>query len=39
MNLHKGVSQKQISNPGMSRLIAFVGNNLSRGLNLADLMA
>ena len=34
----QGVSQKQISNPGMSRLIAFAGNNLSRGLNLADLM-
>ena len=27
------------SAPGMSRLIAFAGNNLSRGLNLADLMA
>ncbi|MGQ9547139.1 MAG: hypothetical protein ACUVWS_00780, partial [Roseiflexus sp.] len=24
---------------GMSRLIAFAGNNLSRGLNLADVMA
>jgi hypothetical protein len=27
------------SAPGMSRLIAFAGNNLARGLRLADLMA
>jgi hypothetical protein len=34
----RGYKQEQAA-PGVSRLIAFAGNHLSRGLRLADLMA